>query len=102
MKEKTTILGVRLMKYFVYFDAYGHAAKIISEQELAEKFDNAPGKFLAAMGRGRSAASGGHTTGHVGTLCFDSQKELRDYLEDLGDEIAGFYSGRSECRPYNF
>jgi hypothetical protein len=92
------------MKYFVYFDAYGHAKKIISEQELAQKFDNAPGEFLAAMCRGQPGTSGGHshTTGHVGTLSFDSQKELQDYLEDLGDEIAGFYGGRSECRPYNF
>ena len=90
------------MKYFVYFDAYGNALKIISEQELAEKFDNAPGAFLAAMCRGRSGTSGGHTTGHVGTLSFDSLKELQDYLEGLGDEIVEFYGGRSECRPYNF
>ena len=96
------MLGFRLMRYYIYFDDYGHAARIISEQELAEKFGNAPAEFLAAMCRERSGTSGGHITGHVGTLSFDSPKELQDYLEDLGEDIAGFYGGRSECRPYNF
>ena len=96
------ILGLQLMKYYIYFDAYGHAAKIISAQKLAEKYDNAPEAFLAAMCRGRSGTSSGHITGHVGTLSFDSPKELQDYLADLSEDIAGFYGGRSECRPYNF
>jgi hypothetical protein len=90
------------MKYFVYFDAYGHARQIISEQELAEKFADEPDEFLAAMCRGLSGASDSPTTGHVGTLSFDSQKELQEYLEGLGDEISGFYGCRSESRPYNF
>jgi hypothetical protein len=25
------------MKYYVYFDAYGHARQIVTEQQLAEK-----------------------------------------------------------------
>jgi hypothetical protein len=90
------------MKYFVYFDAYGHARQIISEQELAEKFANEPAEFLAAMCRGLPGGSDGPTIGHVGTLSFDSQKELQEYLEGLGDEITGFYGCRSESRPYNF
>ena len=90
------------MKYFVYFDAYGHAKRIIREQELAEKFDNEPDKFLAAMCQAQPGAPDGPTTGHVGTLRFDSKKELQDYLEGLGDEITGFYGCRSESRPYNF
>ena len=90
------------MKYFVYFDAYGHARQIISENELAEKYGNAPDEFLAAMCRKRPGAPEGHTTGHVGTLSFDTQRELLDYLESLGDEIDGFYGCRSESRPYNF
>jgi hypothetical protein len=90
------------MKYYVYFDAYGHAREIINEQELAQKYDNAPDKFLGAMCQGRSGTPGGHTIGHVGTLSFDSKKDLQDYLEGLGDEITGFYGCRSESRPYNF
>ncbi|MEJ2168776.1 MAG: hypothetical protein P8X90_24945 [Desulfobacterales bacterium] len=90
------------MKYFVYFDAYGHAREIISEQELAEKFADEPDEFLAAMCRGLSVTPDSSTTGHVGTLSFDSQKELQEYLEGLGDEITGFYGCRSESRPYNF
>jgi hypothetical protein len=90
------------MKYFVYFDAYGHAKQIISENELAEKYGNAPDEFLAAMCRKLDDAPNGHTTGHVGTLSFDSPEELSEYLEDLGDEITGFYGCRSESRPYNF
>jgi hypothetical protein len=90
------------MKYFVYFDAYGHAREIISEQELAEKFADEPDEFLAAMCRGLSGTPDSPATGHVGTLSFDSQKELQEYLEGLGDEITGFYGCRSESRPYNF
>ena len=90
------------MKYFVYFDAYGRARQVISEQELAAKFGNAPEFFLAAMCRKQPGTPEGHITGHVGTLSFDTQRELLDYLEGLGDEITGFYDCRSESRPYNF
>ena len=34
------------MKYFVYFDAYGHARQFINEQQLAESYDNQPDEFL--------------------------------------------------------
>jgi hypothetical protein len=47
-------------------------------------------------------ADEGHLTGHVGTLSFQSEKELTDYLETLGDEISGFYNADSDSRPYNF
>lgn len=90
------------MKYFVYFDAYGHAREIISEQDLTEKFAGEPDEFLAAMCRRLSGAPDSSTSGHVGTLSFDSQMELQQYLESLGDEITGFYGCRSESRPYNF
>jgi hypothetical protein len=43
-----------------------------------------------------------HRTGHVGTLAFDNEKDLNDYLAELGEEIEGFYGCRSESRPYNF
>ena len=90
------------MKYFVYFDAYGHARQIISEYELAEKYGNAADTFSAAMCRKPAGAPHGHTTGHVRALCFDSPKQLSDCREGLGDEMAGFYGCRSESRPYNF
>jgi hypothetical protein len=85
------------MQYFVYFNAYGQAQKIISERELAEHFNNAPDEFLAAMCR-----SDEHTSGHVGVLSFDTEADLLEYLDGLGDEISGFYGCRSESRPYNF
>ena len=90
------------MKYYVYFDAYGHAKRIITEKELTEKFNNEPHQFLSVMCQGHSEPSDRHTSGHVGTLSFDTEKELMEYLEGLGDEISGFYGCRSESRPYNF
>ena len=90
------------MKYFVYFDAYGHAGQIVTEQQLAEKYDNEPAKFLSAMCRLQPYTVKGQTTGHVGTLCFDTEKDLIDYLSELGEEIEGFYGCRTESRPYNF
>jgi hypothetical protein len=71
-------------------------------EELAEKYEDDPDKFLNAMCRLQPEAPKDHTTGHVGTLRFDSKKDLNDYLESLGDEITGFYKGRSDNRPYNF
>ena len=90
------------MKYYVYFDAYGHARQVITERELAEKYHNEPNEFLLDMSRVKSNAIRGHVSGHVGTLSFDSEKDLKDYLAGLGEEIEGFYGCRSESRPYNF
>ena len=90
------------MKFFVYFDAYGHARQIISEEELALRYGNEVDKFLQAACRALSDAGKSHAGGHVGTLTFASEQELRDYLESLGDEIAGFYGGDGDSRPYNF
>ena len=90
------------LKYYVYFDAYGHARRFISEKELARKFNNQPQQFLSAMCLGDPDAAGGPTTGHVGILRFETETELQEYLEGLGDEIAGFYGCWSESRPYNF
>jgi hypothetical protein len=90
------------MKYYVYFDAYGHARQIVTEQQLAEDFNNETDKFLAAACRAQPDAERAHRTGHVGTLTFDSRKDLEDYLAGLGEEIEGFYECRSESRPYNF
>jgi hypothetical protein len=90
------------MKYFVYFDAYGHARQFVTEQQLSENYDNDPGEFLSAMCWGQPYINKGQITGHVGTLCFDTEKELIDYLAQLGEEIEGFYGCHSESRPYNF
>ncbi len=90
------------MKYYVYFDAYGHARKAVTEKELAEDYGNDPDRFLRAVcGRGTHTDKG-HISGHVGTLSFQSDEELNDYLESLGDEISGFYRADSDSRPYNF
>ena len=90
------------MKYFVYFDAYGHARQFVTEQQLSENYNNDPGEFLSAMCREQPNINKGQITGHVGTLCFNTEKELIDYLAELGEEIEGFYGCHSESRPYNF
>ena len=90
------------MKYYVYFDPYGHAKQAINETELAQEYNSDPDEFLKFMCHLPPDAEMVHTTGHVGTLCLDNEKELEDYLESLGDEISGFYGCRSESCPYNF
>ncbi len=90
------------MKYYAYFDAYAQPKQIISAQDLADKFNDDPQNFLVAMCREQPDAQHSHTTGHVGTLNFESEKELQEFLENLGDEITGFYGCRSASRPYNF
>ena len=90
------------MKYYVYFDAYGHARQAVNETELAENYQNDPQCFLKSMSRQGLDADKGHISGHVGTLSFGSDEELNDFLESLGDEISGFYRADSDSRPYNF
>ena len=90
------------MKYYVYFDAYGHARRAISEEQLAADYQNDPDRFLEAMCRSGSNPGSGHITGHVGILNFKSDTELKDYLESMGDEITGFYKADADSRPYNF
>jgi hypothetical protein len=90
------------MIYYVYFDSYGHPRKVISEYELSEKYDGNPDTFLKAMGKLGQRIESEHINGHVGTLRFESDEELKEFLESLGDEISGFYGCRSESRPYNF
>lgn len=90
------------MKYYVYFDAYGHARRALSEEQLAETYQNDPDLFLAAMCRSGSNPGQGSISGHVGILNFNSGRELKDYLESMGDEITGFYKAEADSRPYNF
>ena len=90
------------MKYYVSFDAYGHARRVISAEQLAEEYQNNPDCFLEAMCRSSSNGGKGHTRGHVGILNFNSEKELSDYLESMGDAISGFYKTEAGSRPCNF
>jgi len=90
------------MKYYVYFNAYGHARRAVNEKELAQNYQDEPDRFLKAMCRPGADTGEGHISGHVGTLNFDNDEELNDYLESLGDEISGFYKADSDSRPYNF
>ncbi|HUU40079.1 MAG TPA: hypothetical protein VMW42_03970 [Desulfatiglandales bacterium] len=90
------------MKYHVYFDAYGHAKRVISEKELVEEYNGDPDIFLQAMAGTGTGDKGTCTSGHVSTLRFESKKELNDFLASLGDEIEGFYMCRSDSRPCNF
>jgi len=69
------------MKFYVYFDAYGHAKQIITEQQLAETFHSETNEFLVAMCQGQPNAAGTHCSGHVGTLTFDNEEDLQDYLD---------------------
>ena len=90
------------MRYCIYFDRYGHLGQAIGEKELAEKYNNDPDEFLKAMCNLESDIETDPPSGHVGTLIFDNENELNDYLQSLGDEVTGFYGCRSESRPYNF
>jgi hypothetical protein len=90
------------MKYYVYFDGYGHLKKVVNENELDEKYNNDTNEFLRSMCDPGPNAGSERLTGHVSTLNFSDEKELNDYLESLGDEITGFYGCESESRPYNF
>ena len=90
------------MKYYVYFDAYGHARQTLSAAELAKTYQNDPDLFLRAMCRRGGQEDGNPISGHVGTFNFNSPRELADYLESLGDEIDGFFEAEGDSRPYNF
>jgi hypothetical protein len=94
--------GRKRVIYYVYFDAYGHARRAISEKELAAKYNNDPDTFYKATCRSGPNEEARRATGHVGTLRFHDEKELNDFLQSLGDEIIGFYECGSESRPYNF
>ncbi|MBU0735314.1 MAG: hypothetical protein KJ573_09340 [Proteobacteria bacterium] len=90
------------MLYYIYFDSYGYAREVLTEEELAEKYNNNPEEFLRATCSVVAERDMERSTGHVGTLRFDNEDELKDYLDSLGEEIKGFYGCQSESRPYNF
>ena len=90
------------MKYFVYFDAYGQARKWVSEQELVQGYGNDTEVFRQTATQGERAGEMGTASGTIGVLNFESEDQLREYLQSLGDEIEGFFNCASDSRPYNF
>lgn len=100
--EPPVTWGSNSMKYHVYFDGYGHAKGAVSEKDLAEKYGGDPKLFLRAMCGVAPDAGIERTSGHVGTMNFESEKDLQEYLAGCGDEIMGFYECGSDSRPYNF
>ena len=71
------------MKYYVYFDAYGHAKQIIVGEEMADRYHNEPDEFLSTACRTDPRTETGPMTGQEGTLSFDTEKDLRKYLAGL-------------------
>jgi hypothetical protein len=90
------------MLFYVYYDGYGHVQKVISAEELAKDYDGDPDQFLGAMQSATQRVARCQNSGHVGTLSFANEEELKAFLDSLGEEITGFYGCRSESRPYNF
>ncbi len=86
-----------MKRYYVYFDDYRRPRKAITEEELLRSYGNDPAVFQKAMSEKGAEAR----VGQVGVLSFESERELRAYLEE-GEEIAGFYECRADSRPYNF
>ena len=90
------------MIYYVYFDHYGDVRGVISRNELENKYNSDPDEFLKAMSKDQVSGDPERVTGHVGTMRFETEEELDDYLKSLGEEVDGFFCCRSDSRPYNF
>ena len=90
------------MIYYVYFDGYGNPRKAVSEKDLADKYGNDSRAFLKAVCGRSPELERELASGHVGTLRFDNEGELRDYLGATGEVVTGFYECEGDCRPYNF
>jgi hypothetical protein len=91
-----------MIRYFVYFDAYGQPRRALSAEELRERFGGDPEAFRRSMAAAPADAGPQFATGHVGVFAFDGPAELERFLDSLGDEIVGFFTGAGESRPYNF
>jgi len=90
------------MIFYVYFDPYGNPRRALSAEELEEDYGGSTEAFLKAAAPAAPGASPDHSVGHVGTLAFADEVQLKEYLDGLGEELEGFYEGRSDSRPYNF
>ncbi|MBN1101871.1 MAG: hypothetical protein JXL84_00505 [Deltaproteobacteria bacterium] len=90
------------MRYYVYFDSYRRPRKAVSEKELKENYRGEPDEFLRSMIGPESCAPADRAVGHVGVMRFDDERDLQAFMDATGEEIAGFYECREDCRPYNF
>jgi len=90
------------MRYYVYYDAYGHSRKAIGEEELAARYNGDLEAFRRAMADAGQAGDVGRASGHVGIV--SSEKEIApDESPDItGEEITGFFECKADSRPYNF
>jgi hypothetical protein len=86
------------MIFYVYFDPYGNPRQALSAAELEREYGGSTEAFLKAA----PGASPDHCIGHVGTLAFADEGQLKEYLDGLGEEVEGFYQGCADSRPYNF
>lgn len=90
------------MIFYVYFDPYGTPRQVVSAAELEREYGGSTEAFLKAEAPAAPGASPDHCIGHVGTLAFADEGQLKEYLDGLGEEVEGFYEGRADSRPYNF
>ncbi len=90
------------MRYYVYFDGYGHVQRVVSQTELQNTYAGDTERFLQACTASRPPEGPPGPAGHVGSLIFDTSEELEAFLETLGDEVEGFFCCHAESRPYNF
>jgi hypothetical protein len=91
-----------MLRYYVYFDAYGHPRRAVNAAQLAAEYADDPEVFRRSACNAPQGAGPQFVSGHVGVLAFGDEAELGRYLESLGEEIAGFYDGIGDSRPYNF
>jgi hypothetical protein len=90
------------MLYYVYYNAYGHAQRAVSAEELAQQFSGSTDLFFKHMCSNGLNQEFEAATGHVGTLRFADNAELQEFLDSLGSEISNFYDCVDNSRPYNF
>lgn len=88
------------MIYYIYYDSYGHPVKAIPASELKERYANDPNAFLRDL-QGPNPGTANRSA-HVGTLRFQSEQELKEFLEGMNNVNQGFYEGEGDSRPYNF
>jgi hypothetical protein len=90
------------MIFYVYFDPYGKPRRTVSVVELEREYGGSTEAFLRAAASAGAGSPADHAVGHVGTLAFADEGQLKEYLDGLGEEVEGFYQGRADSRPYNF
>ncbi len=92
------------MIYYVYYDSYGYPREAVSASELEELYENDTGAFLLAVKEREQAKGAGsaHVTANIGTVRFQHESELREFLDGMKDANRGFFEAEGDSRPYNF